>query len=172
MSNSRKIACARRHTHLLGEAYLGIRDINKAFHYFLRAAPLEPASLRTRYLLAIIETFSSTMGSPELALQCARIAIATCDSIMDVSVQENHRNTLWHIVFQQTLKCRRYDEACVAVSSLADANEQKVCLKRLIFDEIIATFLINSKIRKNIKKVKKIRKKFDAKYFNLIKKKN
>ena len=134
MSNSRKIACARRHTHLLGEAYLGIRDINKAFHYFLRAAPLEPASLRTRYLLAIIETFSSTMGSPELALQCARIAIATCDSIMDVSVQENHRNTLWHIVFQQTLKCRRYDEACVAVSSLADANEQKVCLKRLIFE--------------------------------------
>jgi hypothetical protein len=134
MNSAKKIACARRHTHLLGEAYLGIGDIHKAFQHFLRAAPLEPASLRTRYLLAIIESFSFTMGSPELALQCARIAIATCDSIMDISVQENHRNTLWHIIFQQTLKCHRYDEACVAVSSLADANEQKVCLKRLIFE--------------------------------------
>ena len=87
---------------------------------------MKPAALRTRYLLAIVEMFSSTIGSPELALQCARIAIATCDSIMDASVQEDHRNTLWHIIFQQTLKCRRYDEACVAASSLVDPNEQGV----------------------------------------------
>ena len=120
LNNTKKVECGRRHTHLLGEAYLGARDNDLAFQHFLRAAPLKPAALRTRYLLAIVEMFSSTIGSPELALQCARIAIATCDSILDVSVQEDHRNTLWHIIFQQTLKCRRYDEACVAASSLVD----------------------------------------------------
>ncbi len=34
-------------------------------------------------------------------------------------------------------------------------------LSRLIFDEILSTFLINSKIRKNIKKIKKNKKKFN-----------
>ena len=42
---------------------------------------------------------------------------------------------------------------------------------RLIFDEIISTFLINSKIRKTIKKNKKVNKKFDNKEFNKIKNK-
>jgi len=44
-------------------------------------------------------------------------------------------------------------------------------LNRLIFDEIIATFLINSRIRKAIKKIKKINKKFDNKNFDIIKNK-
>ena len=44
-------------------------------------------------------------------------------------------------------------------------------LNRLIFDEIISTFLINSNIRKNIKKIKKRKKIFDLKPFNSIKKK-
>ncbi len=42
-------------------------------------------------------------------------------------------------------------------------------LNRLIFDEIISTFLINSKVRKKIKKIKKINKKFDNKEFSKIK---
>ena len=41
-------------------------------------------------------------------------------------------------------------------------------LNRLIFDEIISTFLINSRIRKTIKKIKKVSKKFDDKEFNRI----
>ena len=44
-------------------------------------------------------------------------------------------------------------------------------LSRLIFDEILSTFLINSKIRKTIKKIKKIRKKFNNNEFIKIKKK-
>ncbi len=44
-------------------------------------------------------------------------------------------------------------------------------LNRLIFDEIISTFLINSRIRKAIKKVKKVSKKFDDKEFDRIKNK-
>ena len=44
-------------------------------------------------------------------------------------------------------------------------------LNRLAFDEIISTFLINSKVRKAIKKIKKINKSFDDKEFNKIKKK-
>ena len=44
-------------------------------------------------------------------------------------------------------------------------------LNRLIFDEIISTFLINSKVRKTIKKIKKISKKFNNKEFIKIKNK-
>ena len=44
-------------------------------------------------------------------------------------------------------------------------------LSRLIFDEILSTFLINSKVRKNIKKIKKKNKKFNNKEFIKIKKK-
>ena len=44
-------------------------------------------------------------------------------------------------------------------------------LSRLIFDEIISTFLINSRIRKAIKKIKKVSKKFDDKEFDRIKNK-
>ena len=43
-------------------------------------------------------------------------------------------------------------------------------LDRLIFDEIMSTFLINSKIRKTVKKVKKIKKKFDDGPMNKIQK--
>ena len=44
-------------------------------------------------------------------------------------------------------------------------------LNRLVFDEIISHFLINSKIRRTIKKNKKINKKFSNEEFNKIKKK-
>jgi len=44
-------------------------------------------------------------------------------------------------------------------------------LNRLIFDEIISTFLINSRIRKAIKKIKKVSKKFNDKEFDRIKNK-
>ena len=40
--------------------------------------------------------------------------------------------------------------------------------QRLAFDEIFSTFLVNSEIRKKIKKIKKTRKKFDAKKQNEI----
>ncbi len=43
-------------------------------------------------------------------------------------------------------------------------------LNRLIFDEILSTFLVNSKIRTSIKKIKKNRKKFDLTEFEQIKK--
>ena len=40
--------------------------------------------------------------------------------------------------------------------------------KRLAYDEILASFLVNSEIRKKIKKIKKTSKKFDAKSYNEI----
>ena len=43
-------------------------------------------------------------------------------------------------------------------------------LNRLIFDEILSAFLINSNIRKSIKKTKKIKKEFNSNSFNKIKK--
>ena len=44
-------------------------------------------------------------------------------------------------------------------------------LNRLIFDEILSTFLINSKVRKAVKKTKKIKKEFNNNSFNKLKKK-
>ena len=44
-------------------------------------------------------------------------------------------------------------------------------LNRLIFDEILSAFLINSNIRKSIKKTKKIKKEFNLNSLNIIKKK-
>ena len=49
-----------------------------------------------------------------------------------------------------------------------NVNNKGNFLKRLIFDEILATFLINSKIRSNRRKIKKIRKKFNNNVFNKI----
>jgi len=40
--------------------------------------------------------------------------------------------------------------------------------KRLAYDEILASFLVNSEMRKKIKKIKKTSKKFDAKSYNEI----
>ncbi len=50
-------------------------------------------------------------------------------------------------------------------------NKKGNFLNRLIFDEILSTFLINSKIRKNVKKNKKKQKKFDQNTIDEIKKK-
>ncbi len=49
-------------------------------------------------------------------------------------------------------------------------NKKGNFLKRLIFDEILSTFLINSKIRKTIKKFKKEKKNFNEDFSNNIKK--
>ncbi len=47
-------------------------------------------------------------------------------------------------------------------------NYRKNFYQRLAFDEIFSTFLVNSEIRKKIKKIKKIKKKFDIKKQNKI----
>jgi len=52
-------------------------------------------------------------------------------------------------------------------------NYKSSFYKRLAYDEILASFLVNSEIRKKIKKIKKISKKFnDSAYNNLTKKLN
>tara|TARA_S200000501_G_scaffold64879_1_gene55863 strand:- start:5063 stop:7102 length:2040 start_codon:yes stop_codon:yes gene_type:complete len=48
-------------------------------------------------------------------------------------------------------------------------NKKGNFLSRLIFDEIMSNFLINSKIRKSIKKIKKNRKKFNNEAYDFIK---
>ncbi len=50
-------------------------------------------------------------------------------------------------------------------------NKKGNFLNRLIFDEILSHFLINSKIRRSVKKIKKTNKKFDNNEFNKIIKK-
>ena len=47
-------------------------------------------------------------------------------------------------------------------------NYKSSFYKRLAYDEILASFLVNSEIRKKIKKIKKISKKFDDKSYNEI----
>ncbi len=50
-------------------------------------------------------------------------------------------------------------------------NKKGDFLNRLIFDEILSNFLISSSIRRKIKKIKKIKKKFDNQPLNFVKKK-
>ena len=52
-----------------------------------------------------------------------------------------------------------WKEAIIELHNPKNINKKGNFLNRLIFDEIISTFLINSKIRKTIKKVKKNQKK-------------
>ena len=47
-------------------------------------------------------------------------------------------------------------------------NYKSSFYKRLAYDEILASFLVNSEIRKKIKKIKKISKKFSEKSYNII----
>jgi len=64
-----------------------------------------------------------------------------------------------------------WKKAVLELHNPNNINKKGNFLERLIFDEILSTFLINSKIRKTIKKFKKEKKIFDDKFSNLIKKK-
>ncbi len=64
-----------------------------------------------------------------------------------------------------------WKEAVLELHNPNNINKKGNFLNRLIFDEIISTFLINSKIRKTIKKVKKVKKIFDNNEFIKIKRK-
>ena len=50
-------------------------------------------------------------------------------------------------------------------------NKKGPFFDRLAFDEILSSFLISSKVRKSIKKIKKIKKKFNVDTGNFITKK-
>ena len=63
-----------------------------------------------------------------------------------------------------------WKDAMIALHQPQNHKKRGNFLNRLIFDEILSTFLINSKIRRSIKKIKKIKKKFnDEAYKYLIK---
>ena len=64
-----------------------------------------------------------------------------------------------------------WKEAILELHNPKNINKKGNFLNRLIYDEIISNFLINSKIRRAIKKVKKIKKNFDNKEYLKIKKK-
>ena len=52
-----------------------------------------------------------------------------------------------------------WNEAIVNLHNPKKDQNEKKYINRLIFDEILSTFLINSNIKKNFKKEKKITKK-------------
>ncbi len=64
-----------------------------------------------------------------------------------------------------------WKEAIVELHKPENLKKKGDFLNRLIFDEILSTFLINSKIRKAVKKTKKIKKNFSNNPFNNLKKK-
>jgi len=63
-----------------------------------------------------------------------------------------------------------WKNAILELHNPKNINQKGFFLERLIFDEIFSTFLINSKIRKSIKKVKKINKVFNNNPMEQIKK--
>ena len=64
-----------------------------------------------------------------------------------------------------------WKEAILELHNPENTNKKGNFLSRLIFDEIISNFLVNSKIRAAVKKVKKNKKKFNNKPFNDVIKK-
>ena len=64
-----------------------------------------------------------------------------------------------------------WKKAIIELHKPSNINKKGNFLNRLIFDEIISNFLINSKIRRAIKKIKKIKKNFNNKEYLKIKKK-
>ena len=75
----------------------------------------------------------------------------------------------WHSDFiKKKFKNISWKDAIIEMHDPKNVNNKGNFLKRLIFDEILATFLINSKIRSNRRKIKKIRKKFNNNVFNKI----
>jgi len=64
-----------------------------------------------------------------------------------------------------------WKKAVLELHNPNNVNKKGNFLNRLIFDEIMSTFLINSKVRKAVKKIKKVSKNFGIKPFNEIKKK-
>ena len=64
-----------------------------------------------------------------------------------------------------------WNEAIVNLHKPEKKMDNKKFLKRLIFDEILSTFIVNSNIRRNFKKRKKIPKKINSNNINLIERK-
>ncbi len=64
-----------------------------------------------------------------------------------------------------------WKDAIIEFHKVANIKKKGDFLNRLIFDEIISTFLINSKIRKAVKKFKKNNKKFKEIKYEIISKK-
>ncbi len=105
------------------------------------------------------------------------------------SLTEGLNNKLYNKIIQEVLKnipnldewldketLKKFDniswkKAVLELHNPNNINKKGNFLKRLIFDEILSTFLINSKIRKTIKKFKKEKKIFNDDFFNNIKKK-
>ncbi len=104
------------------------------------------------------------------------------------SLTEGLNNKLYNKIIQEVLKnipnldewlnketLKKFDniswkKAVLELHNPNNINKKGNFLERLIFDEILSTFLINSKIRKTIKKFKKEKKKFDDDISNKIKK--
>ena len=64
-----------------------------------------------------------------------------------------------------------WKNAIIQLHDPKNLNQQGFFYKRLVFDEVLSNFLINSKIRKSVKKLKKIKKKFRSDIFKEIEKK-
>ena len=104
------------------------------------------------------------------------------------SLTEGLNNKLYNKIIQEVLKnipnldewldketLKKFDniswkKAVLELHNPNNINKKGNFLERLIFDEILSTFLINSKIRKTIKKFKKEKKIFDDDFSNNIKK--
>ncbi len=104
------------------------------------------------------------------------------------SLTEGLNNKLYNKIIQEVLKnipnldewlnketLKKFDniswkKAVLELHNPNNINKKGNFLERLIFDEILSTFLINSKIRKTIKKFKKEKKIFDENISNNIKK--
>ena len=92
------------------------------------------------------------------------------NKIIDEILKNLPKLNEWHN--EKTLSFFNYESWNTAILKLHDpkniANYKSNFYKRLAYDEILASFLVNSEIRKKIKKIKKDSKIFDDNNFNKI----
>ena len=119
-------------------------------------------STDTNSIKKVFSTYSLTEGLTEKKYQ----------NIINNALKKIPNLKEWHNkIILKKFNNISWKDALLELHNPLNSDKNGPFLKRLIFDEIMSTFLINSSIRKAVKKIKKNKKNFNSSSLNEIKKK-
>ncbi len=119
-------------------------------------------STDTNSIKKVFSTYSLTEGLTEKKYQ----------NIINNALKKIPNLKEWHNkIILKKFNNISWKDSLLELHNPLNSDKNGPFLKRLIFDEIMSTFLINSSIRKAVKKIKKNKKNFNSDSLNEIKKK-
>ena len=119
-------------------------------------------STDTNSIKKVFSTYSLTEGLTEKKYQ----------NIINNALKKIPNLKEWHNkIILKKFNNISWKDSLLELHNPLNSDKNGPFLKRLIFDEIMSTFLINSSIRKAVKKIKKNKKNFNSGSLNEIKKK-